>query len=405
MRLKRQITTLGLLLALLVSGPAIFGQEEPAVTPEPADEGGEKRPFALYVEAATGGFSTEDLNTSLATASTHLSDATLSIDDVAYARAAIGWKLQHGRGDFRLNFNGFREDNYLFSAEGRASVLDPAAGTPAQTSVLDPLLWWTVNIENGHMVTERTPPWWVAALDDANVNGAVDLEEVRYPLGVDLMAEKDVVDDLQNRTQFVDLLYGRTFGTRTWGARWWGGLRYFVYEGNIPVAAWLALSEPGAGFTDGSLIRLLQFSQKTSGWGPTGIMEADFKLFEERLVLYAQGQIAFMLLDLEMDSGPFVTYVTDTTNLVTVPVEGYLREVRAKSTWQNSIELGVRVHLKNGLQLEAAYNVTGLLDTVLLPTDIQIPTNLLEAPQGTSALYNTQDYILDGWRAGIAFQF
>jgi hypothetical protein len=149
----------------------------------------------------------------------------------------------------------------------------------------------------------------------------------------------------------------------------------------------------------------MQLSQETKGFGPTGVLEADFKMFDERLEFYLQGQIAFMMLDLEMDSGPFLTYVTETTNLVTVPVDGYLRETRNKSTWQDAAEVGVRVHLKNGLQLEVAYNITGLLDVVLLPTDIQIPSNLLEAPQGSSALYNTQDYVLDGWRAGFAFQF
>jgi hypothetical protein len=405
MRLKRQITSMGLLLALLGSGPAIFGQEDPAAAPAAADEGGDKRPFALYVEAATGGFSADTLSTDLATLSTHVSEGRLMFDDIAYAKAAVGWKLQHGRGDFRINFNGYREDNYLFSAYGLAAVLDPAAGTPAQTSVLDNLLWWTLQIENGHLESERTPPWWVASLDDANVNGAVDGSEVRYPLGADIQLSKDVADDLQNRIQFVDLLFGRTFGSRTFSARWWGGMRYFVYEGNIPAAAWLGGGEPGAGFTDGFLVRLMQLSQETKGFGPTGILEADFKMLDERLVFYLQGQIALMMLDLEMDSGPFLTYVTETTNLVTVPVDGYLRETRNKSTWQDAAEVGVRVHLKNGLQLEVAYNITGLLDVVLHPTEIQIPSNLLEAPQGSSALYNTQDFVLDGWRAGFAFQF
>jgi len=405
MRLKRQITCLGLLLALLGSGPVLFGQEEPAAAPAAADEDRNKRPFALYVEAATGGFAADRLSTDLATTSTHVSDGQLLLDDIAYAKAAIGWKLQHGKGDFRINFNGYREDNYLFSADGLAAVIDPATGTPAQTSVLDNLLWWSVDVQNGHLLSERTPPWWVAALDDANVNGAVDGNEVRYPLGADLRLSKDVTDDLQNRIQFVDLLFGRTFGGRTFNARWWGGMRYFTYEGNIPAAAWLGGGEPGAGFTDGFLVRLLQLSQETTGFGPTGILEADFKILDERLVFYLQGQIAFMMLNLEMDSGPFLTYVTDTTNLVTVPVDGYLRETRNKSTWQDAAEIGVRVHLKNGLQLEVAYNITGLLDVVLLPTDIQIPSNLLEASQGSFALYNTQDYVLDGWRAGFAFQF
>jgi hypothetical protein len=401
MRLKRQITCFGLLLALLGSGPAIFGQEESDAAAAPTDDGSSKIPFALFVEMATGGSAADDLSTSLVTSVRNVSDSLLSLDDFAYAKAGIGWKLQHGKGDFRLTFHGYREDNYLFSADGYAGALDPRF-VETQPRFNDNPLWWSVRIENGQMQSERTPPGWQG---DLNSNEAFDIAEVEYPLGADLQMSKSVTDDLQNRTQFVDLMYGRTFGTRTFGARWWSGLRYFVYEGNVPVGAWLYMEEPGVGFTDGFFARLLQFSQQTKGWGPTGILEGNYKMADERIFFYLRGQIAFMMLNLDIDSGPFLTYVWDSANAVYVPVDARLQESRNKSTWQDMLEAGMRLELKNGVQLEIAYNITGLLDVVLLPTDLKIPANQLQVPFGSSALYNTQDIVLDGWRAGFAFQF
>ena len=88
-----------------------------------------------------------------------------------------------------------------------------------------------------------------------------------------------------------------------------------------------------------------------------------------------------------------------------IPIAAQLGESQTKSTWQTGAELGLRVRLRNGLKLEASYGVVGFLDAILLPTQIRIPDNQQEAAQGTSAIYNTQDYVLQGWRAGIGFQF
>jgi hypothetical protein len=68
-------------------------------------------------------------------------------------------------------------------------------------------------------------------------------------------------------------------------------------------------------------------------------------------------------------------------------------------------EFGVRYKLTNGVTFEAAYNISGFLDVVLAPPQIQIPTSPIEAPQGTSAIYNTQDIVTDGATFGVSFQF
>lgn len=411
MRLKRQFTCLSVLLALLIIGPGVLGQDEPTTT----GEDGKKLPFALYVEVASGLASARDLSTTTSTATSLVSNNWLSLDEWTYARAGVGWKLPYGKGDVRIVFNGFRENNYTFTALGReARAIDPnSADTdsdglgeePVSAFVSAPLAWWSVEIENGRMVTERTPPFWDAVVDDANVNEAVDPGEERYLLGTDLEFSRAITDDLQNHTQFIDLLYGRSFGTRRFGARWWGGLRYFAYDGNLPAGAWLGGSEAGEGFTDGSLIPLLNFAQQTSGLGATGILEMDFKFFEERFVMYLQGQIAFMLMSLEMDTGPFWVVVIDQESSIPTPAQSRLIESRNKTTWQNAAEAGVRFSLKNGLRFEAAYSRIGLLDILLMPTDLQIPSNPQTAWQGTAALYNTKDHVFDSWRVGIAYQF
>jgi hypothetical protein len=153
----------------------------------------------------------------------------------------------------------------------------------------------------------------------------------------------------------------------------------------------------------------MSFYNETSGLGPTGILEVDFNFFDDRLAFYVLGQFAFVLADITVDSGPFSTLVLDqpqgSNAVYVIPIDAQLTATRNKSTWQDAGEVGLRVKMRNGLQIELAYHVTGFLDVILLPHEIAIPESRLEAAQGTSALYRTQDYVLDGWRAGIAFQF
>ena len=115
------------------------------------------------------------------------------------------------------------------------------------------------------------------------------------------------------------------------------------------------------------------------------------------------GQVAFMVMNLEVDTGEFFT-VIEVNNLIT-PANARLQTTRDKDSWQTMGEAGLRIHLKNGLSFELAYNISGFLDVVLTPPEIQIPGSQQEAGQGTTAIYNTQDIVTDGGRAGLSFQF
>lgn len=409
MRLNGLLAGTGLLLALLALGTPAAAQDEPVAPAEPTggeEEQPNKIPFGLYVEAATGVVTAEDIDTSITTLSTHRSFNYLSLEDQVHARAALGWRLPHGQGEFRVRFDGFKEDGYRFSAQGVQASLDQTLDL--ENPVLGNLNWWAIEVADGSVHAVRTPPVWDPLVDDANNNEAADPEEVSYPY-VDMDFTSAIAADLQNRAQLVDMLYGRGFGQGRYTARWWAGFRYFTYKGNIPSAAWLLTTPKGEGYTDNVLLPLLNIYTEADGLGPTGSMEVDFNFFDDRLALYIQGQFAFVLLDLSMDSGPFATLVESQplgggTRYV-IPIDAHLTATRNKSTWQDGLEAGVRYKMKNGLQLELAYHITGFLDVILLPTRISIPENLLESRQGTSALYHTRDYVLDGWRAGIAFQF
>jgi len=422
MRWNRLFAVAVLTLSLLGFGSVAISQEadteteaaEPAADPaaESTDDSAgqveekKKRPFSLYVEVGAGSASEDRLDLSMITLSTRDTGTSLALQDQFYGRAAVGWKLQKDKGDFRLLFNGYKEDGYAFAAEGRENAVDPSLLVTAP--VADNLVWWNLSMVNGSLYAERTPPQWDRDLDDANEDGMVNADEVRY-IGADLTSTRTVADDLQNRVQTYDFLYGRKFGRRRYSARWWAGLRYFIYQGNLPSAAWLSTSPVGSGFTDGSSLRLINVSQDTTGFGPTGALEAQFNLLnDEKLTLFIGAQAAFLIQSMDIDTGEFLTHVTadvGSIGTVIIPASAHLEDSRTKSTWQAMGELGARFRLKNGLRFEAAYTINGYLDAILMPHTIIIPENQQEAPFGSSALYDTQNYVLDGWRIGAAFQF
>jgi hypothetical protein len=51
------------------------------------------------------------------------------------------------------------------------------------------------------------------------------------------------------------------------------------------------------------------------------------------------------------------------------------------------------------------YHRAGFLDSIILPSLVIIPEKEQTVPGGATALYGTQDYKVEGWYAGIAFQF
>jgi len=413
MWLTGRLTVLVLFLFLLVPGAAVLAQESPASdADDPAASGGSasKRKVALYFEVGRGIASAEDLDVSLETEATITSENTLKLEDMIYGRAAIGWKLDKGKGDIRLRYTGFREDGYEYSGIGRTRGLDPGLVLPPNTpvpTVIDPLVWWNVHIADGMLTSERTPPQWSPS-SDVNQNGDVDLGEEFYLADPDFSQTRSVTADLQNTVQFTDLLYGRTFGKRRYSARWWGGIRHFTYEGNVLATAWLSSAadrNEGNGYTDGAFLRPLVLEQDSSGWGPTGALEVDFNFFDSRLSLYIQGQFAFMVASIDYESAPFFTIAQETSGSPLIPIQAQISESLTKSIWQNSAEVGLRVNLKSGVGFEFSYGVTGLLDIVVLPTHLRIPANPLEASQGTSATNRTRDMVFTGWRAGLSYQF
>jgi hypothetical protein len=391
------------------SDPAVDSQASPEDTGDPAGDAPapeeEKKGTAigLYVYAGVGQADVDPINTSMKTQATFLTESWVTLEENDWARAELGWRLANGKGDFRLRWNGYAESKYSATSTGKAQFV--AAALPI--TVATDLPWWHVEIADGLLSAERRPPLWDQAIDDANNNGVADPEEVRYTDPPDLSHERAFADNLQNRVYNIDLLYGREWGGRRFSGRWWAGLRGYEYEGNLVGGAWLNVSQPGFGFTDGTTLRLLSFRQRATGWGPTGILEADFNFFNRVLQLYIQGQAAFVLEEVTADSGQFFTYVTSlgSTGSFQQPISAQLTESRDKSIWQTSGEIGLRVNLKFGLTFDVAYNVTGYLDAIMVPSQIQIADSAGQFESGAAAIWNTQDLVYEGWRAGVGFQF
>lgn len=442
----------GLLLIVMALAPSVSAQDttgdttgdttddaEPLQAQTPA-ETKEKQPWPLYFEVAVGSADADPISNTLQTLSTHIARSSLTMEDQFYGRTAIGWKMPRGKGDFRLVWTGYKEDGYTMTSSGDQAAFDPDLPQPDQpANVQDPIPWWQIEIVDGQLNGFSLLPQWSPEQDTldgtftdlfgnsrpilAN-NGALDCPS--YQLGLPAVpgslidggpnceatflvsgtTSRMMAKDMQNRVQTVDLIYGREFGKERYTAHWWVGARYFTYKGNIPTAAWLARAPVGSGYTDGSNLALINFSQDTSGFGPDVAMSIFFNFFEKRLSLFLTGQAALMLYKTKVTSQNFFTQVPAGLG-PTDPIanlEAELNEDRDKTSWQNSIEGGVRYSFRNGLQLELAYNFTGFLDIIMLPSQMAIPISQATT-QGVSAIYDTQDYRLSAWRGGVAFQF
>jgi len=138
--------------------------------------------------------------------------------------------------------------------------------------------------------------------------------------------------------------------------------------------------------------------------GPTVSMSWDIKFFEEKFKIFVRGQSTLAITNVEVESSPFLTYVFDSSGFLE-SADGMLTEDRSKSTWSNELDFGLAFAFENGIGLEIAYGIVGMLDAYLLPTNIRIPALEIEQGQGTSAIYNTQDYVLNTVRAELSFQF
>ena len=393
-------------LSAAQDSPAPADETEPAQEVEStegeADE--KKKKNGLYVEVGYGTNDMDPLDTSLRTASTQNSANSFTLDGMDYSRAVFGWKLPGPKGSFRVVWEGYNENGHQFLGIGRETTLGVQPATPPP--IVEPLLWWQVSVVDGQLTAERTPPMWSSA-DDANMDGRVQQNEVVYS-GSDLSHSASLADDLQNRIQTVDLLYGREWGPRRVEGRWWGGVRYFAYEGTLLQGAWLrAPLATGFGYTDGLSVRLLHPTQKATGAGPTGSLGFQVNFFDKRVQLFMNGQFAFLLSKIEMDTGRFFTMTTEGLSTSDVIVTGRARLAadRSRTSWHTHLNAGARFNMKQGLTIEVAYFKSGFLDSVLTATEIRIPQTSQELAQGTSGLFASQDLVLDGWRGSVAFQF
>lgn len=386
---------------------------EPAAPPSEA-----KKPgfwgdhFALYIEAAAGTSSADDIDSSIRTSSSNISQNTLKLDDNLYGRAAVGWTLPYGRGSFLLVFTGHKEDSYSFDARGNRglfSTSDPfICGSPEDAPCLsqsgDLLTWWNVHVSGGSLVSSGIVPSWDFAAD-LNHDGRVTANEVVYG-PPRIVITRGAPDNLQNRLQTTDLIFQRDFGGRRVSGRWSAGGRYFVYEGTILAGAWLYTGQEdgGPGYTDGEL-RPLTFLQDSSGIGPTASLEIQVHLFRKRLTFYGQGRAALIVQSTKADSGAFLTPARAPIDGSYFLAEARLRSSIDKTVWQVGAEIGARIRLQEGLHVEVALARTSYQDSLLLPANITVPEVVNQADQGTTGLFSTEDLLIDSLRFGLGFQF
>lgn len=352
---------------------------------------------ALYVEVGFAGGAFDDIDPSVQTDPSHATRSNLEIDSILGGRATLGWKLPFDRGRYVVSFEGFKEDSYQFEAIGSYDrVLGPFGLVTPGT--LYP--WWSVRSSDaGTVEGVRNPPVWT----DVNQDNILDPGEVA-PGGADLNFASPTTGTLKNTTQTWDLLYQREWGGRRFRGAWSAGVRAFRYEGTVPMAAWLGLDAlPGTQFTDGTVIRLVPLAQDTKGWGPTGSGEAQYNFARGRVVVYLQARVAFLLQDMEVDSGPFVTYAIGTIGTTLAPAR--LTQSLDKSVWHLTGELGGRIRVLPGTHLLLSYAYRSYMDAMLLPVEIQIPRSENQAARGTIGLFKAHDIRIASYHAGLSFQF
>lgn len=356
----------------------------------------------LYLEVGYGMDSIESMDASYQTdtGSNALND--FEITDSIRGRFVVGWTLPNERGRFSFVYEGASEEGYRLNSSG--TLISVAGGTSDPPT--GPVQWWTLTAEDGRVDAARNPPIWEFG-DDANGNGLPDPSEVRY-LGNDIVVASSGPDNLGNKIQTIDLLYGREWGGRRIWGHWSAGLRHLKFSGNIPTSAWLislgAQATPGFGFSDGLVNPIIVWNQDTEGLGPTGSGGVNFGFARRRLVLYAEARFAFLIQDLTADSGDFFTYVFDSVDtLYTVPAR--LEQSLSKSVWNVQVEVGGRLRILPNTHLLLSYRTASYMDAVLMPVTLIVPDNPGQAAQGTTAQFNSRDFKTQVLNLGISYQF
>jgi hypothetical protein len=367
--------------------------------------------FAMYLEVRYGPASIDTISNPLTSGSDSTSESTLGFDGNDFGQFTVGWTLPRDRGQYLLTYTGIADGDYELNATGsQRSYEVQNSQPPAQLQFLLP--WWQVTIRDGQLTTTETPPVWDSRRvpqggDDANSNGLPDLNEIRYPTTtVDLLAT--VPKDLGNRIQTWDLVYRREFGGLRIRSRWTAGVRYLNAEGAILTPSWLVgiVGTPGFGYSDGVVNNFIVMQQSTTGVGPVGSCEIQFNFFRQRLTLYGTVQAAFLLEKLDTDSGAFTYLARDpAVSGVYFPGSGRIQGSVSKTGWNPAFEMGLRVKLLEGFHLAVDWNRTGYLDTILIPTNLSIPTNASQIALGTTARFISRDFVVSTINLGLSFQF
>jgi hypothetical protein len=212
---------------------------------------------------------------------------------------------------------------------------------------------------------------------------------------------------MRNNVQVIDLTYRRWFGGRRYGGVWSAGFRHMNYEGSMPAAFWISRAAQEFGWTSGGFQNPLVFSQETTGFGPTASLGFRLRYFRDRLQLFGEAQVAFLVQNMETNSGDFFTLLPNPgsagATFLSIPAE--ITEDLDKDVWNVAGELGIRIRLLDGLEFEIAYQIDSYHDAVLLPTLMTIPDVPARIRQEVGGVFRSQDLTYDGVRSSISFQF
>ncbi len=279
--------------------------------------------LALFLEVGGGPMAVDDIKSSIQNNSSFSSSTMVAFSDFKYGHATIGWKLPNDKGRFEATYHGHREDTYRVSAQGLYSALSEDSDQGSDS--LPRIPWWTMVIDNGSLHSELFLPSWLADLNDTNGDGSVDLDEITYSDIPAAVIDNSATTDMQNSVQTYDVAYRRWFGNRRYAGVWSAGLRYLEYGGNIPATFWISAENSEYGWTSGGFQNPMIFTQNTTGLGPTVSLGFEVKYFRDRIQLFGESRLSFLLQTMETDSGNFFALIQDPgsegTALWSIPAE------------------------------------------------------------------------------------
>lgn len=408
-------------------GARLVGAQEPAPSPTPAPvptpapepQAGEATPpppvietpkdrffgdrFALYLEVRAGAADADGIEIDVESTQNLESQSETKYEDIKNGEFTIGWTLPRDRGQYLFTYSGHADGGYKMDSTAYSrSYVDPSGGAPF---ILEHVLpWGTTSIRDGQLHSIERPPVWDSTTDDANFNGIPDDSEITFPT-VTEDATRAVPDDLGSQLSTYDLYYRREFGGTRYHARWTAGGRYLEFDGALPLPMWVNVGGTPPEFTDGVVNPLVISELSATGWGPVGSAEMQFNFFRRRLQLYALARAAFIVLTSKLDSGDFQFLVSDPAGAGTVPRQGHFSTEIDKSSWNTTLEAGVRFRILPGFHVFADYNASGFLDPVVVPTKVSFPVNAQQIDQPIGVSYKTEDMVFSTVQVGVSFQF